>query len=118
MRVVVTTPLTVTLSLDSEPEPSPLLGTLTSTLLWSSTSVMGLTKLSAWWKGSDNSSDGWMTLHMCKRGCKLPSTHRLAWCLGMSLHLSHFISSFSSCLVTCLTHITTVVMTATKYCLP
>jgi hypothetical protein len=33
MRVVVTTPLTVTLTLASELEPPPLLGTLTSTLL-------------------------------------------------------------------------------------
>jgi hypothetical protein len=42
MRVVVTTPLTVTLSLASKPEPPPLSGTLTSTLLWSGTSVVGL----------------------------------------------------------------------------
>jgi hypothetical protein len=66
MRVVVTTLLTVTKSLASEPEHLPLPGTLTSMLLWSSTSVMGLTRLSAWWKGSDDSSDEWMTLHMCK----------------------------------------------------
>jgi hypothetical protein len=33
MRVVVTTPLTITLSLDSEPETSPLPGTVTGTLL-------------------------------------------------------------------------------------
>jgi hypothetical protein len=78
MRVVVTIPLTVTLSLVSEPEPEPLPDTLTSTLLWSGTSVMGLTKLSARWRGSDNSSYGWMTLHTCKRRCKLPSTHRPA----------------------------------------
>ncbi len=66
MRVVVTTPLMVTLSVASKPEPLPLLGTLTGTLLWSGTSVMGLTRLSAQWKGSDDSSDGWMTLHTCK----------------------------------------------------
>jgi hypothetical protein len=54
MRVLVITPLTVTLSLASEPEPPPLPGTLTSTLLWSSTPVMGLTRLSARWKGSDD----------------------------------------------------------------
>jgi hypothetical protein len=59
-----------------EPEPSPLPGTLTSTLLWSGTFVMGLTRLSARWKGSDNSSDRWMTLHTCKWRCKPPSTHR------------------------------------------
>jgi hypothetical protein len=41
MRVVVTTPLTVTLSLASEPEPLPLLGTLIGMLLWSGMSVMG-----------------------------------------------------------------------------
>jgi hypothetical protein len=46
LRVLVTTPLTFTSSLASEPEPSPLLGTLTGTLLWSSTLVMGLTRLS------------------------------------------------------------------------
>jgi hypothetical protein len=56
MRVVVTTSLMVTLSLASEPEPPPLPGTLSGTLLWSGTSLMGLTRLSAWWKGSNNSS--------------------------------------------------------------
>jgi hypothetical protein len=44
MRVVVTTPLTVILSLDTESKPPPLLDTLTSTPLWSGTSVMGLTR--------------------------------------------------------------------------
>jgi hypothetical protein len=34
MRVVVSTPLTVTRSLASELEPPPLLGTLTGTPLW------------------------------------------------------------------------------------
>jgi hypothetical protein len=47
MRVVVITPLKGTLSLASEPEPPPLPGTLTDMLLWSSMSVMGLTRLSA-----------------------------------------------------------------------
>jgi hypothetical protein len=75
MRVV-TTPLTVTLSLASEPKPQPLPGTLTGMLLWSGTSVMGLTRLSAWWKRSNDSSDRWMILHMCKQICKPPSTHR------------------------------------------
>jgi hypothetical protein len=56
MRVVMT-PLTVTLSLTSESEPLLLPGTLTGTLIWSGTSVMGLTMLSVWWKGSDDSSD-------------------------------------------------------------
>jgi hypothetical protein len=46
MIVVVITPLKVTPSLASEPEPSPLLGTLTGMLIWSGTSVMGLTRLS------------------------------------------------------------------------
>jgi hypothetical protein len=64
MRVVVTTPLTVTPSLTSDPEPPSLLGTMTGTLLWSGTSVMELTRLSARWKGSDDSSIRWMTLHM------------------------------------------------------
>jgi hypothetical protein len=63
MRVVVTTPLTVTPSLASDLEPSPLPGTLTGTLLWSGTSVTKLTKMSARWKGSDNLSDRWMTLY-------------------------------------------------------
>jgi hypothetical protein len=78
MRVVVTTPLMVALSLASEHEPPPLPGTLTGMLLWSDTSVMGLSRLSAWWKGSDDSSDRWMNLHTCKWRCKLPSTHRPA----------------------------------------
>jgi hypothetical protein len=58
----VTTPLMVMPSLASESKPPPLSGTLTGTLLWSGTSVMGLTKLSALWKGSDDSSNGLMTL--------------------------------------------------------
>jgi hypothetical protein len=76
--VVVTTPLTVTLSLAFEPKPLPLPGTLTGTSLWSSTSVMGLTRLSARWKGLDDSSDEWMTLHTYKWRCKPPLTHRPA----------------------------------------
>jgi hypothetical protein len=47
MRVVVTTPLMVTPCLASEPEPPPLPGTLTGVLIWSGTSVMGLTRLSS-----------------------------------------------------------------------
>jgi hypothetical protein len=78
MRVVVTSPLMVTLSLASEPEPLPLPGTLTGTPLWRGTLVMGLTRLSARWKGSDDLSIGWMTLHMCKQRCKSPLTHRSA----------------------------------------
>jgi hypothetical protein len=50
----------VTPSLASKLEPPPLLGTLTGMLLGSGTSVMGLTRLSTWWKGSNDSSDGWM----------------------------------------------------------
>jgi hypothetical protein len=46
MRMVVITPLKVTLSLVSEPKPPPLSGALIGKLLWSDTSVMGLTKLS------------------------------------------------------------------------
>jgi hypothetical protein len=42
MRMVVTIPLTVTPSLATEPEPPPLPGTLTGTLPWSDTSVMGI----------------------------------------------------------------------------
>jgi hypothetical protein len=41
-------------------------GTLTGTILCSGMSVMGLTRLSARWKGSDDLSDGWMTLQTCK----------------------------------------------------
>jgi hypothetical protein len=78
MRVVATTPLIVTPSLASELEPSPLPSTLTGTLLWSTTLVMGLTRLSTRWKGSDDSTIRWMTLHTCKQSCKPPSTHRLA----------------------------------------
>jgi hypothetical protein len=93
MRVVVTTPLTVTPSLASELEPPPLPGTLTSTLLWSGTSAMGLTRLSMWWKELDDSNDGWMTLDTCKQRCKSPSTHRPTRCtpyldtLGLTLML-------------------------------
>jgi hypothetical protein len=61
-----------------EPETPPLLGTLTGMLLWSGTSVMGLTRLSARWKGSDDSSDVCMTLQTCKQRCKLPSKCRPA----------------------------------------
>jgi hypothetical protein len=78
MRVVVTTPLMVIPSLASEPEPPPLLGTLTGTPLWSHILVMGLTRLSVWWKGPDDSSIRLMTLHACKWRCKPPSTHKLA----------------------------------------
>jgi hypothetical protein len=78
MRVVFTTPLMVTPSLASELEPPPLPGTSTGTLLWSGTPVMGQSRLSTRWKGSDNSSDRWMTMHTCKRRCKPPLTHRLA----------------------------------------
>jgi hypothetical protein len=46
MRVAVITPLKVTPSRASEPEPPPMPGTLTGTLLWSGTSVMGLIRLS------------------------------------------------------------------------
>jgi hypothetical protein len=56
MRVVVTIPFIVTLSLASELERLPLSGTLTSTLLWRGTSVLESTRLSARWKGSDDSS--------------------------------------------------------------
>jgi hypothetical protein len=51
MRVVLNIPLTVTLSLASELKPPPLPGTLIGMLPWSGTSVMGLTRQSAWWKG-------------------------------------------------------------------
>jgi hypothetical protein len=54
---VLTTPLTVTPSLAFEPKPPALPGTLTGTLLWSGTSVIGLTRLSTWWKGSNDSRD-------------------------------------------------------------
>jgi hypothetical protein len=64
MRLVVTAPLTVTLSISSEPEPPPLPGTPTGMLLWSGTPVIGLTRLSMRWKGSDDSSDGWMFAHV------------------------------------------------------
>jgi hypothetical protein len=77
MRVV-TTPLMVTLSLASESEALPLPGTLIGRLLWSDTSLLGLTRLSARWEGSDDSSDRWMTLHTCKQRCKLTSTQRPA----------------------------------------
>jgi hypothetical protein len=70
------TPLMVTPSLSSKPELPPMLDTLTCTLFWSGTSVMRLTRLSTWCMGSDDSSNGWMTLQLCKQKCKNPSTHR------------------------------------------
>jgi hypothetical protein len=76
MGVATRVTMTVTPSLASELKPPPLPGTLTDTLLWSGMSVMRLTRLSVRWKGLDDLSDGWMTLHMCKRRCKPPSTHR------------------------------------------
>jgi hypothetical protein len=85
MMVVVTTTLTVTLSLASEPKPIP--GTLTGTPLWRGTLVMGLTRLNTRWKGSNDLSIGWMTLHMCKQRCKPPSTHKPAWCMTSSITL-------------------------------
>jgi hypothetical protein len=57
MRVVVTIPLTDTPSLAFELELLTLPGILTGTLLWSGTSVMGLTRLIARWKGLDDSSN-------------------------------------------------------------
>jgi hypothetical protein len=57
MRVVVTTPLTVTPSLASKLKPPPMPGIPTSTLLCSGMPVMGPTRLSMWQKGSDNSSN-------------------------------------------------------------
>jgi hypothetical protein len=48
MRVEVITPLKITPSLAFKPEPLPLLSTLTGTILWSDTSVMGLTRLNTW----------------------------------------------------------------------
>jgi hypothetical protein len=78
IRVVVTTPLTITSGLAFELEPPPLPGTPTGTLLWSDMPVMGLTRLSARGKGSDDSSDRWMTLYTCKQRCKHPLIHRLA----------------------------------------
>jgi hypothetical protein len=141
MRVVVTIPLMVTLSLASELKPPPLPGTLTGMLLWSGTSVMGLTRLSAWWKGSNDSSDGWMTLHICKWRCKLPLTRSPAWCttslvtLWLTLMLksckylslgggagcpgtnpcySCFVPCFSSYLITCLVTYTAAVIMSTS----
>jgi hypothetical protein len=73
MRVV-TTPLAVTPSLPFELEPPSLLGNLTTMLLWSGTSVMGLTRLSTRWKGSDDSSDNGL-LCTCANGDA--SLHRL-----------------------------------------
>jgi hypothetical protein len=75
MRVVATTPLTVILSLASKPEPPPLPGTLTSTPLWSGTSVMGL----GWARGGRDrmtrASDGWLCT--CANGDA--SLHRLTY---------------------------------------
>jgi hypothetical protein len=116
MRVVVTTPLTVTPSLASEPEPPPLPGTLTGMLLWSDTSVMGLTRPSVRWMGSDDFAHV-QTDMQASIDSQINMMHVLfghfginpdAWggvgCPGMSQHLSHFIPNFSSYLVTYLAH--------------
>jgi hypothetical protein len=62
-------------------------------------------------------------LTLVLKSCKDLSLQRFklgggAGCPGMSLHLSHFIPGFSSYPVTCLAHITTIIMTARKYCFP
>jgi hypothetical protein len=75
MRVVVTTPLTVTPSLAFEPEPPPLPSTLTGTLLWSGTSVMGLTWLSV--HGMDRTTRATDGL-LCTHANGDASLHRLA----------------------------------------
>jgi hypothetical protein len=36
-------------------------------------------------RGSYDSSDEWMTLQPCKWKCKLPATHKLAWCMTSSV---------------------------------
>jgi hypothetical protein len=74
MMLVVTTPITVTLSLAFEPEPPPLSGTLIGTVRWNGTPVMGLTMLCALWKGSEDLSIGCMTW-TCANGDA--SLHRL-----------------------------------------
>jgi hypothetical protein len=58
-------------------------------------------RLSAWWKGSDDSSDGWMTLHMCKQRCKPPSTRTPA-CCTTSLVTSVLTLMLKSCKHLCL----------------
>jgi hypothetical protein len=77
-RVVVNTPLMVTPGQASKLETLPPLGTQTGTLLWRGTSVMGQTKLSMWQRGSDDSSDRYMILQLCKQKCKHPLTYRPA----------------------------------------
>jgi hypothetical protein len=68
-------------------------------------------------RGSDDSSDGWMTLQLCKQKCKHPSTHKPrfklggdAGCPSVSPRLSHSIPSFSSYLVTYLVGCTIAVI--------
>jgi hypothetical protein len=39
------------------------------------------------WRGSDDLSDGWMTLHTCKWRCMSPSTPKPAWCTSPSVGL-------------------------------
>jgi hypothetical protein len=38
-------------------------------------------------RGSDDSSDGWMTFQPCKWKCKHPSIHKPAWCMTSSVTL-------------------------------
>jgi hypothetical protein len=58
--------------------------------------IMGLTRLTTLWRGSVDSSDGWMTLNTCKRRCKLPLTHRSACCMT-SLATSGLTQMLKSC---------------------
>jgi hypothetical protein len=48
------------------------------------------------WRGSDDSSDGWMTLQFCKWKCRHPSTHRPASCMT-SLITSRLTMMLKSC---------------------
>jgi hypothetical protein len=79
-RVVVHTILTVPLGQAMEPKPPPLPSSPTGTTPSRGISVTGWTKQNAWWRGSDGSRAGWMSLSACTRRYMRPSTRRLACC--------------------------------------
>jgi hypothetical protein len=83
-EVVVGTILMVPLGQATEPEPPPLPSSPTSTTTSRGISVMGWTKQNAWWRGSNASRAGWMSLSACKRRYTHPSTHKLTCCTTSS----------------------------------
>jgi hypothetical protein len=79
-RVVVHTILIVPLGQAMELEPPPLPSSPIGTTPSRGISVMGWTKKNTWWRGSDGSRAGCMSLSTCRQRYTCPSTHRPACC--------------------------------------